>query len=94
MIDGMPCRHLLFTQSPGIEIELWVEGNDRALPRRLIITYRSQPGQPSFVAELFDWNFTIHPADSAFVFSLEKVRPTELPAPIQPSATRQKGASQ
>ena len=94
-IDGIPCRHLLFTQSPGIDIELWVEGNARALPRRLIITYRSQPGQPSFVAELFDWNFTVHPADAEFAFQPpEGAVPTELPAPIQPSATRQKGVSE
>jgi hypothetical protein len=67
-IDGVPCRHLLFTQPPGIELELWVENNDRSLPRRLIVTYRSQPGQPSFVAELFDWNFSVRPADGEFVF--------------------------
>ena len=67
-IDGVPCRHLLFTQPPGIELELWVEKNDRALPRRLIATYRSEPGQPSFVAELFDWDFSIHPTDAEFAF--------------------------
>jgi len=67
-IDGVPCRHLLFTQPPGMELELWVEKNDRALPRRLIVTYRSQPLQPSFVAELFDWNLSARPADAEFVF--------------------------
>jgi hypothetical protein len=67
-IDGVPCRHLFFTQRPGIEIELWVEKNDGALPRRIIVTYRSQPGQPSYVAELSDWNLAIHPSDADFVF--------------------------
>jgi hypothetical protein len=67
-IDGVACRHLLFTQPPGIELELWVEKNDRALPRRLIVTYRSQPLQPSFIAELFDWNLSTRPADAEFVF--------------------------
>ena len=67
-IDGVPCRHLLFTQPPGMELELWVEKNDRALPRRLIVTYRSQPLQPSFIAELFDWNLSTRPADTEFVF--------------------------
>ncbi len=68
MIDGVPCRHLLFTQPPGIEIELWVEKNDQALPRRLIATYRSEPGQPSYVAELSDWNLSARPADADFAF--------------------------
>ncbi len=87
-IDGVPCRHLLFTQPPGIELELWVEKNDRALPRRFIATYRSQPGQPSFIAELFDWNFSIHPTDADFIFQppagavqTEMKQPTAAPKP-------------
>ena len=68
-IDGVVCRHLLFTQPPGLELELWVENNERSLPRRLIVTYRSEPGQPSYVAELSDWNFSIHPADADFEFN-------------------------
>jgi len=68
-IDGVSCHHLLFLQPPGIELELWVEKNDRSLPRRLIVTYRSEPNQPSFVAELFDWNFSVNLADAEFVFT-------------------------
>jgi hypothetical protein len=67
-IDGTPCRHLVFEQPPGIELELWVEKNDRALPRRLVVTYRDLPGQPNFIAELSDWNFSAHPADAEFTF--------------------------
>jgi hypothetical protein len=68
MIDGVPCRHLLFSQPPGIELELWLEKNDRALPRRLIVTYSSLPGKPNFVADMSDWNFTVHPTDADFAF--------------------------
>jgi len=94
-IDGTPCRHLLFTQSPGIELELWVEKNDRALPRRLIVTYRSEPGQPSFVAELFDWNFSIHPTDADFVFQPpEGAMRTEPMSAGKPAAATKKGTSQ
>jgi hypothetical protein len=67
-IDGIPCRHLLFSQPPGIELELWVENNEQSLPRRLIVTYRSLPGQPVFIAEFSDWNFSIHPTDADFAF--------------------------
>jgi hypothetical protein len=93
-IDGTPCRHLLFTQRPGIEIELWVEKNDGALPRRLIVTYRSQPGQPSYVAELYDWDLAAHPADADFVFqppagseSVQMIMPAA-PAPKQKAVTQ------
>ncbi len=67
-IDGVPCRHLVFSQPPGIELELWLEKNERSLPRRLIVTYRNLPGEPSFVAEFSDWDFSIDPSDAEFAF--------------------------
>ena len=67
-IDGVPCRHFFFVQSPDLELELWLEDNDRSLPRRVFVTYRSLPGHPTFLAELSDWDFSIHPADADFIF--------------------------
>ena len=67
-IDGVVCRHFFFNQSPDLELELWLEDNDRALPRRVVVTYRALPGRPTFVAELSDWDFAIRPADTEFVF--------------------------
>jgi hypothetical protein len=67
-IDGVPCRHLFFTQSGAIELELWVENDDRAIPHRLVITYRGLPGTPNFIAEFSDWNFQNRPSDADFVF--------------------------
>jgi hypothetical protein len=68
MIDGAPYLHLFFAQPPGIELELWLEKNDQALLRRLIVTYRDLPGQPNFIAEFSDWNFNTHPSDADFSF--------------------------
>jgi hypothetical protein len=70
MIDGVRCRHFYFVQSPDLNMELWLEDNDRALPHRLFITYNLLPGRPTFSAELSDWDFSIHPSDSDFVFTL------------------------
>ncbi len=67
-IDGAPYRHLFFAQPPGIELELWLANTEQALPRRLIVTYRSLPGQPSFIAEFSKWDFSVHPSDAEFVF--------------------------
>jgi hypothetical protein len=67
-IGGVPCLHLFFFQPPGIELELWVEKNDRSLPRRLIVTYRTLPGQPNFIAEFSDWNFNVQLSDADFTF--------------------------
>jgi hypothetical protein len=67
-IDGAPYDHLFFSQPPGIELELWLSKDEKSLPRRLIVTYRSLPGQPNFIAQFSDWNFDIHPSDADFVF--------------------------
>ena len=67
-IDGKPARHLFFSQAGGIELEVWLDKTEQATPRRLIVTYRLLPGQPSFIAELSDWSFSAHPADAEFVF--------------------------
>jgi hypothetical protein len=67
-IDGVPCVHLVFSQPPGIELELWLEA-DRGVPRRLIVIDNDSPGKPNFIAEMSDWDFTVHPADTDFAFT-------------------------
>ena len=67
-VDGVPCRHLFFTQSGATELELWLENNERAIPHRLIITHRALPGTPNLIAEFSDWNFQNRPVDAQFAF--------------------------
>jgi hypothetical protein len=67
-VDGVDCRHLFFSQRDGIDLELWVEKNDAAIPHRLIVTYRIVPGQPNFIAEFANWNATVHPSEAEFTF--------------------------
>jgi hypothetical protein len=69
LIDGVRCRHFYFEQAADdLDVELWLEDTERALPRRFVVTYRSLPGRPIFVADLFDWDFSIKTPDSEFVF--------------------------
>ena len=67
-IDGIRCRHFFFVQPPDLEIELWLEDSDKALPRRLVVTYQTLPGRPRFIAELSNWDFSSHHPDTDFVF--------------------------
>jgi hypothetical protein len=67
-VDGVECRHLFFSQRGGIDLELWVEKNDAAIPHRLIATYRLLSGQPNFIAEFANWNAIVRSFDSAFTF--------------------------
>lgn len=96
-IDGVPCLHMFFVQPPGLELELWLQKNERSLPCRLIVTYRSLPGQPEFLATFSDWNFTVHPADAEFVFQPPPgAVKIALKAPAgtqQPGATHNPGAA-
>ena len=65
-IGRVKAEHLLFMQPPGIELQLWVQSGERAVPRRLVVTYRSLPGEPRFIAEMNDWNFGVTPSDGDF----------------------------
>ena len=67
-VDGVECQHIFFSQKGGIEVELWVEKNGAAVPRRLIVTYRLLPGQPSFIAEFTNWDTRVRRSDAAFTF--------------------------
>jgi hypothetical protein len=69
-IDGQNYNHFFFLQPPGIELELWSEANEQALPRRIAITYRSIPGEPQFLAEMSNWKLGLNPPDNAFVVAI------------------------
>jgi hypothetical protein len=66
-IDGQECGHYFFAQPPGIEFELWTESDKASVPRRLVVTYRSLPGQPQFLATFSDWQLNVDAPDSEFV---------------------------
>jgi hypothetical protein len=55
----------------------------------LIVIYRSLPGEPNFVAEFSDWNFTVHPPDAEFKFE-----PPEGAEQLQLGAAQSTGAKQ
>ncbi len=86
VIDGTEYLHLFFSQASGIDLELWVENNQRSLPRRLIVTYRKLPGQPDFVAEFSDWSMDVA-ANTDFTFQppagAQQVQADPVAAPVK-----------
>ncbi len=66
-VEGVPCEHLAF-RAPGVNWEIWIETGERALPRRLAITYTDTTNFPRFLVEFSHWN--LHPwlSDSDFEF--------------------------
>jgi len=86
-INGAPANHLTLFQPPGLELELWLAKDAKALPERLFITYRSIPGQPNFIAAFSDWNLSATPTDADFTFQPPEgakqveLKPAAAPAP-------------
>jgi hypothetical protein len=47
-------HHLAFRQKL-LDWQVWVEEGDRPLPRKFVITYKRQAGQPQYMAHLHHW---------------------------------------
>jgi hypothetical protein len=84
-IDGVHCSHFFF-EAPDMEFELWLEDNERSLPRRFVVTYLSVPGRPIFIAEISNWDFSIQAPDSEFEFQPPVgVAKVDLPSSAKPA---------
>jgi hypothetical protein len=65
VIDGAMCHHLLFRQE-NIDWQIWITAQDKPLPRRLVIDYKRQPGEPEYSAMISHWDLA--PAIDADTF--------------------------
>ncbi len=65
--DGKRCHHLLFTQE-FIDWQIWIETGPRPVPRRLVITYKEEPGSPQYEARFSGWDFQPRSSEHAFTF--------------------------
>ena len=52
-----------------VDFQIWIPRSGNPLPRRIIITYRDEEGQPSFWADFSDWNLAPSISGQVFVFS-------------------------
>jgi len=66
-VDGTPCHHLAFSQE-ALDWQIWIEDGPRPVPRKLVITYKNEPGSPQYVARLSGWDFHPQVADGFFAF--------------------------
>jgi hypothetical protein len=55
-VSGQRCHHLAFRQAH-LDWQLWVDARGtRTVPRKLVITYKNEPGDPQFSATFDDWD--------------------------------------
>ena len=66
--DG-PCDHVAARTNRGVDFQVWVAQGSQPLPRRIVITYKDEPGQPQFWADLSNWNLAPEITDRLFAFT-------------------------
>ena len=69
------CHHLAFRQET-IDWQLWIEEGEMALPRKLVITYKLEPGLPQYVCTLEDWELGEAIDDATFTASVPRDGPS------------------
>ena len=55
-IGGVPCDHIAISNDE-TDVQLWIAQGDEPTLRRVVITYRTAEGAPSFWANLSGWSF-------------------------------------
>ena len=63
-----PGTHHISARTSTVDFQVWIADGERPLPLRIVLTYKTEPGQPQFRAQFLDWDEkSAAPAD-AFVF--------------------------
>ena len=68
VIMDVPCDHIA-ARTDEVDFQMWIPAEGDPLPRRIVITYKHDDGQPQFWANFSDWNLTPNPSDSLFAFA-------------------------
>jgi hypothetical protein len=66
-VGDTPCHHLLFRQD-NLDWQIWIDSGKQPLPRKMVITYTEEPGQPQYVALIDDWDLAPTVSDETFTF--------------------------
>ena len=76
---GVDCHHLAFTQA-SIDWQMWIDAGEKPLPRKLVISYREEPGVPQYFAVIRKWDLEPVIPEGAFRFEppkgAKRVEPT------------------
>jgi len=68
-ITDVPCDHLAVRTAGGVDFQVWIAQGNEPLPRRIVITYKDENGQPQFCADLSNWNLAPDVSDTFFAFT-------------------------
>jgi len=68
LLYDVPVDHLA-ARLKEVDVQLWVDQGKSPLIRRVVITYRNDPGQPQFRADFLDWNLSPDTSDANFILA-------------------------
>jgi hypothetical protein len=66
-VGGVPCHHLAFEQET-IDWQLWIDAGPQALPRKLVIAYKTEDEVPQYAVTIRKWNLAAQVPDEMFRF--------------------------
>ena len=66
-VGATKCHHLAFRQDV-IDWQIWIDTGAIPLPRKLVITYKTEPLAPQFTSVYSKWVFPTTFADETFQF--------------------------
>ena len=55
VVSGVVCDHLLMSNDYA-DFQLWITTGDRPVLKRIVITYKEEPGEPQYRAQFRDWD--------------------------------------
>jgi hypothetical protein len=77
---GVPCHHLSFEQAT-IDWQLWIDAGPEPLPRKLVITYKTEDEVPQYSVTIRKWNLDARVPEALFRFTPpEGATRVEIPA--------------
>jgi len=77
---GVPCHHLSFEQAT-IDWQIWIDAGADPLPRKLVITYKTEDEVPQYSVTIRKWNLAAKVPDALFHFTPpEGARRIDVPA--------------
>lgn len=69
LLDGQPFVHLA-ARTDSVDFQIWVPATGDPLPRRIIITYREDAGQPQYWANFSRWDLAPDAPASSFTIDI------------------------
>jgi hypothetical protein len=83
---GVPCHHLAFEQAT-IDWQLWIDAGADPLPRKLVISYKTEDEVPQYMVTFRTWNLAAKVPDALFRFTPpERAQRVDVVAFARPAA--------